>query len=239
VTPNTAPTFAVVLAAGGRGVRFGQLKQFVELNGIPIYVWSLSTLLSNGAITRGVIAAPADVVETIETQLRQYSSLLFGKPVDVVTGGDTRQKSVYLGLQHLKINQPDFAIVHDAARPFLTKDLVDRFVEAVIKYGACTAAIPCPDTVKKVEGEHVAETISREGIALIQTPQGGRFDWLLAAHERCDREGIVTTDDASVLEQDGHGVAIVRGASSNIKITEPEDMVLANALAAIVLADRL
>lgn len=240
---GTNPTFAVVLAAGGQGLRMGTTdgapKQFIELENIPIYVWSLSRLLSHPAISRAVIAAPPNMVATVGRQLAKFVPFLHGKRVDIVPGGDTRQKSVSLGLQKLRANPVDYVLVHDAARPFLTHALVDRVVNAVIKYGACTTGIPCSDTIKRVSGEEVLETLSRSDIALVQTPQAARYDWLLAAHEKCECEGVSTTDDAAVLEYSGHRIGIVRGASTNIKITEPEDLVLAKALATILLADRL
>jgi 2-C-methyl-D-erythritol 4-phosphate cytidylyltransferase len=221
------------------GTAAGAPKQFIELQTIPIYVWSLSTLLNHPAISRAVIAAPPAMVATVGRQLGKYVPLLHGKRVDLIPGGDTRQKSVYLGLQKLRATPVDYVLVHDAARPFLTPDLVDRVITGVIKYGACTTGIPCSDTIKRISGEQVLETVSRDDLALVQTPQAARYDWLLAAHEKCEREGHATTDDAAVLEFAGHRIGIVRGASSNIKITEPGDLVLAKALASIVLADRL
>lgn len=241
--PSTAPTFAAVLAAGGRGLRMGTAdgapKQFIKLNDIPIYVWSLSRLLAHPAVSRAVIAAPPDMVVTIARGLGQYVPYLHGKRVDVVPGGDTRQRSVYLALKKLPETGIDFVLVHDAARPFLTTDLVDRVARAVTRFGACTMAIPCTDTINRISGEQLTETLSREGIALVQTPQAARYDWLLAAHEKCERDGYATTDDASVLQYAGHRIGIVRGASSNIKITEPDDLILAKALASILLTDRL
>jgi 2-C-methyl-D-erythritol 4-phosphate cytidylyltransferase len=243
LAPNTEPTFAVVLAAGGRGLRFGGEagvpKQFIELQGTPIYVWALSTLLASKFIGRAVIAAPPDMVAQLQKQLPDYISQLHEKPVSVVAGGDTRQASVFEAVKSLSFDPPDYILVHDAARPFLTADLVDRVVEGVIKYGACTVGIPCADTIKKSDGEHVAETISRDSMVLVQTPQAARYDWLFAAHEQCERDGYATTDDAAVLEHAGHKVGIVRGARHNLKLTEPEDLILAKALASIVFRDQV
>lgn len=238
------PTFAAVLAAGGRGLRFGGNgnsvpKQFIELLGIPIYVWSLSTLLENESINRAVIVAPPDMVPTIEDQLPAYNSRFQNKPIKVVAGGDTRQRSVYLGIKSLADDPPDHVIIHDAARPFLSADIVDRAVAGVIKYGACTTGIPPADTIKRIDGELVLDTLSRDSLVLVQTPQAGRYDWLLEAHEMAERAGHVTTDDAAILEFAGHKVGIVGGAPYNLKLTQPEDMILAKALASIVLTDRL
>jgi len=242
VLENSKPTFAAVLAAGGSGLRFGSgtmPKQFVELLGVPIYVWSLSALLENDQIRRSVIVAPPDMVPVIAKQLHEHVSRLRGKPVNVVAGGDTRQRSVYLGLKSLSDDPVDYVLIHDAARPFLTGEIVDRVIDGVIKYGACTTGVPPADTIKTIDGELILETLSRDLLLLVQTPQAARYDWLLAAHARAENEGLATTDDAAVLEFAGHRVGIVRGAAYNLKLTQPDDLILAKALASIVLADRL
>lgn len=238
------------MAAAGRGLRFGggsTPKQFIELLGIPIYVWSLSTLLKSKRISRAVIVAPPDMVPVIRDQLPEQAARLNGKPVLVVAGGDTRQRSVYLGLrsfandppQDPAISSPDYVLVHDAARPFLTDEIVERVIDGVIKFGACTTGVPPSDTIKKVIGELVLETLSRDSLVLVQTPQAARYDWLLAAHAHAERQEHATTDDAAVLEFAGHKVGIVSGAPYNLKLTQPDDLILAKALASIVLADRL
>lgn len=231
-----------MLAAGGSGLRFGSgtvPKQFVELLGVPIYVWSLSALLENDRICRAVIVAAPDMVPLIEKQLHEHVSRLRGKPVNVVAGGDTRQRSVYLGLKSLSADPVNYVLIHDAARPFLNGEIVDRVIDGVIKYGACTTAVTPSDTIKTVDGELILETLSRDLLVLVQTPQAARYDWLLAAHTQAEEQGHATTDDAAVLEFAGHRVGIVRGAAHNLKLTQPDDLILAKALASIILADRL
>jgi 2-C-methyl-D-erythritol 4-phosphate cytidylyltransferase len=242
VAPNTEPKFALLLAAGGRGLRFGGgsvPKQFVELLGIPIYVWSLSTLLEHELINSAVVVAPAEMIAIVQEQLAMHARRFKGKPIDVVAGGDTRQKSVYLGLQSGNFKSADYVLIHDAARPFLNREIVDRVVSGVIKYGACTVGISPADTIKKIDGEWISETVSRDSLIQVQTPQAARCDWLLAAHEKAEREGHATTDDAAVLEYAGHRVAVIEGGPLNIKLTQPDDLILAKALASIVLTDRL
>lgn len=233
---------AAILAAGGRGLRFGggsTPKQFVELNGLPIYMWSLSTLLSNDRINSAVVVVPPDMVALMTEQLAEHESRLHGKKASVIVGGDTRQKSVYLGIQSLSHAEIDYALIHDAARPFLTGPIVDRVISAVIEYGACTTAIPPADTIKKIDAEFVAETLNRDSLVMVQTPQAGRFSWLLSAHAQAQADNYATTDDAAILEHAGHRVAIVHGAPFNLKITRPDDLILAKALATFILKDRL
>jgi 2-C-methyl-D-erythritol 4-phosphate cytidylyltransferase len=246
--PSEAHSYAAILAAGGRGTRFaassdtgngGLPKQFMQLRGSPIYVWSLTTLLAVPAIASAVMVVPAEMVQDVRRTVDELAAVYPNKALRVVPGGDTRQASVFEGLKILEAEAPEFVLIHDAARPFLTRDIIDRVIEGVTTFGACTTGMPPSDTIKKVEGDVVAETLRRDELLLVQTPQAGRFSWLLAAHESAKRSGIATTDDAAILESAGHEVGIVRGASYNVKITQPEDLILAEALAAIVFADRL
>ncbi len=250
------PVFAAILAAGGSGTRFAAgapgtfsrsestslkklPKQFLQLQGSPIYVWSLATLLAVPAIARVVMVVPPDMVLTVQDALVSVHSRFPQKILQVVPGGDTRQASVFCGLRALNPNPPDYVLVHDAARPFLTAEIVERVIAGVTACGACTTGVPPADTIKKIMGDTIAETLIRDELLLVQTPQAARFNWLLSAHELAAASCLATTDDAAVLENAGHRVGIVRGASFNIKITQPEDLVFAEALATIVFADRL
>jgi 2-C-methyl-D-erythritol 4-phosphate cytidylyltransferase len=175
------------------------------------------------------------MVAESKRQLDRYSEEFAGKSIKVVPGGATRQESVYLGLVELDNDpRPDYVLVHDAARPFITRELVERSVNGAIEYGAFSTGMPPADTIKRIEGSEIKETLDRSNLILVQTPQGGRFDWLLAAHKKAAIEGAATTDDAAILEAAGHRVSIIRGASFNLKITQPDDLVLAEALADIV-----
>jgi 2-C-methyl-D-erythritol 4-phosphate cytidylyltransferase len=155
----------------------------------------------------------------------------------VIIGGATRQESVRKGIEHLSESSqsPDFVIIHDAARPFLTNEMIGATIKSVTEHGACTLGIPLTDTIKRVSDGVICETLDRSSLYLIQTPQAGRFDWLLAAHRKAAREKFQTTDDAAILEFGGHAVSIVPGSKYNLKITNPEDMAISEALAPIIL----
>lgn len=211
----------------------------MELSGRPIYVWSLTTLLAVPAIKEVVMVVPQDLIADVEEQLDRLRPSFSEKALRVVPGGDTRQASVFCGLKSMKPNPPDFVLIHDAARPFLSIEVVERVIEGVTEYGACTTGIRPADTIKKTDGNMVGLTLDRDELLLVQTPQAGRFDWLISAHDQAASSGFATTDDAAILESASHKVGIVRGASFNIKITQPEDLILAEALSRIVLVDRL
>lgn len=257
-----APKIAAILAAGGMGARFAASlnaqegasalvshkkqsaavrvpKQFLQLKGCPIFVWSLEILLASPSVACAIVVSPPDMVTEVQAHIKPLGSRFSEKKLKVVPGGETRQQSVYMGLVALEEEGPDYVLVHDAARPFLTSELLERFLACMVATGACTTALPASDTIKRVDHGKLAETLDRESLILVQTPQGGRFDWLLQAHKKAANEEQATTDDAAVLSLAGHDVSIVNGASYNVKITRAEDMVLADALAAILFADRL
>lgn len=224
-----------ILAAAGIGTRLREgteelAKQFLELAGKPIYQWPLLVLSRKPEIDRIVVVTLAEMVSKIACQVADLG--LSGK-VSVIAGGVTRQESVRLGLEALARLDPapDIVLVHDAARPFLTSEIVDATISAARAHGACTACVPASDTIKRVEDDLVVETLDRESLVLVQTPQAARFDWLMAAHEKAVAQGLATTDDAALLEAAGYPVAVVAGSPSNLKITERHDLAVAEALA--------
>jgi 2-C-methyl-D-erythritol 4-phosphate cytidylyltransferase len=149
-------------------------------------------------------------------------------PITVTAGGDTRQNSVSSGLEEIS---SDLVLIHDAARPFATRELIGRVVAELVEYDGAIPALPLDETVKRVHDERVAETIDRERLWAVQTPQGFRTDVLRRAHEKAREEGIEGTDDATLVERYGGTIKVVRGLRSNLKITYPEDFEIAEALA--------
>jgi len=237
----TERSIAAIVAAGGRGSRFAadKPKQFLELKGKPIYYWSVSVLLQHPDIRLVVLVMPPDMVPLAETQADE----LFGdskKNLVVTSGGDSRQESVYKGLQWLeKHDPPKYALVHDAARPFLDSTMLDAVIRSVEESGACTIGMKPSDTIKVVRQDNVAETLDRESLLVVQTPQAGNFQWLMAAHKLAAEQNLTCTDDAAVLEAAGHTVKVVIGSVYNMKVTQPLDLILSDALADILLKDRL
>ena len=233
---------AVVLAAGGIGSRFSVSKtgsgvsqapkQCFELKGKPIYMWCLLSFLTNRTVAEIVIVAHRDIQKQINSDLDNQLTAEQRQKVTVIPGGTTRQESVFCGLKHLSHGSkvPDYVLIHDAARPFIKQSLIDTTIDAVIRYGACTVAVPVSDTIKKVEQGCVKETLDRSNLYAVHTPQAGRFDWLLAGHEEAAKKNIAATDDAYILELANHEVKIVEGDKYNIKVTVPEDLQICAAL---------
>jgi 2-C-methyl-D-erythritol 4-phosphate cytidylyltransferase len=207
------PSAAIVVAAGG-GLRFGSPKQFVDLAGVRVV--DRAVAVARDACDAVVVVLPAG---------RRWD----GAPVDAaVAGGVTRADSVRAGLAALPA-ATEIAVVHDAARPLASAGLFDAVVDAVRRGAdAAVPGVPVPDTVKRVEGEHVVETLARDGLVAVQTPQAFRVDALRAAHAA----GGHATDDAALVESAGGTVVVVPGEARNVKLTTEDDLTVVRALLA-------
>jgi 2-C-methyl-D-erythritol 4-phosphate cytidylyltransferase len=214
-----------VVPAGGMGLRMGttQPKQYLSLAGLPLFLHTLRALLSGGAVSRVVLAVPGDRVEATRHVLRRHR---FDRAIDVLEGGPSRQESVWGGLQAVPADTR-WVVVHDAVRPFITGNLVERLLEAARRVGAATCGLQVRDTVKRVTGDTVHTTVDRDGLWLTQTPQVFRRDLLWEAHDKARCDGFVGTDDAMLVERLGAPVAMVAGLPYNIKITTPDDLRIA------------
>ena len=230
--------YAAIVAAAGIGSRLsqssnGKAKQFIILANLPLYIWSVTRLGFNPQIEKIALVISSNSRELVESDLKSESLKPILHKLIVIDGGATRQDSVRHGLEAMKEEHPEFVLVHDAARPFITDEMIDSSLAGVTKYGACTLAIPIADTVKRAKNQVVVETIEREDLFLIQTPQAARFDWLLDAHRQAARDGLSTTDDAAILEAAGHKIYLIAGSTHNLKLTKLDDLALCQTLANI------
>jgi 2-C-methyl-D-erythritol 4-phosphate cytidylyltransferase len=214
-------TYAIV-PAGGHGARMGSRrpKQYLRLGQAPILVATLKALARARSIGGIVVAVPEAHVAATR---RLLARARVAKILDVVAGGADRQESVWRGLQRLP-GDARVVIVHDAVRPFITAELVERVRAAAAARGAATCGTPVRETVKRVTDGAVEATIPRQGLWLTQTPQAFARDLLWEAHDKARRDGFAGTDDAVLVERLGMPVAMVAGLAQNLKITTPEDL---------------
>jgi len=225
-----------IIAAGGRGARFGgdRPKQLLTLAGRPILQRSVDAFLHSDRITDIVVALPPELAAAPPAYLRGAA-----KPIAIVEGGGRRQDSVANAFARAA-ERADVVAVHDAARPLVTADVIARTIDAAAEHGAAIAALPATDTVKRGDARRViVDTIPRTEIFLAQTPQTFRTavlrDALLHA-EALAKAGALAgadgdaTDEAMLAERAGHHVHLVEGDSRNIKITTPEDITVAEAI---------
>lgn len=225
--PATPVEFAAVLVMAGAGARLGANvpKAFVTLGGKPMWRHAAETFASMASCRALVFVAPGDRVADVRATWKNDDRLL----VRIVTGGARRQDSVRLGLAAVP---PDVAVVaiHDAARPFIDAATIENAVGQAAKSGASLVAVPARDTIKRVSGGRVAETLDRSALWQAQTPQCFRLDLVRRAHEAAERSGWDVTDDCALLERLGHEIAVVQGGAWNFKITDQDDLAAAEAL---------
>ena len=222
----------VVIVAAGQGLRAGggEPKQFRPIAGVPMLLRALRPFTAHPDIAQVVIVLPADIAAAPPAWLAE----LGGGLVSFVAGGEERTDSVRNGLGALG-PQCTLALVHDGARPFVERVVIDRVIARARGGAGVVPALMVSDTLKKVTGTsaEVAETVSRDGLYRAQTPQGFPVALLRKAFASRTRPGYVPTDEASLVEATGAGlVVLVEGSALNLKITTPDDFVLAEAIAA-------
>jgi 2-C-methyl-D-erythritol 4-phosphate cytidylyltransferase len=213
---GTQHSLGLIIVAAGRGERFGGDKVWELLGGQPLVARSLAALAGPPVDCVALVVAPARLADG-----RALARMLT-VPCVVVPGGARRQDSVRNGL--LALGPCDWVAVHDAARPFATRDLLVRTLAAAQASGAAVPAVPITDTVKRVRDGLVVDTVPRADLWAVQTPQVFRAALLAQAHRTAVDDA---TDDATLVERLGTRVAVAEGAYNNVKITTPEDMALA------------
>src|SRR5277367_5840658 len=223
---------AAIIPAAGLGTRMGadQPKQFLELDGMPVIIYTLRRLAACPAITDFFIATRADDVVSLQDKVGRAA---LGRPARVVHGGDTRQQSVANALAQVD-PATEVVLVHDAVRPFVTPEQIGRVIAEARTRGAAILGIPAIDTVKEVKRASLPEdvvlitsTIPRERIVLAQTPQAFSYALLRDAFRKAQQDDVTSSDEAALVERLGHDVFVVQGSERNIKITRPSDMSLA------------
>ena len=217
-----------VIAAGGMAQRMqGVNKQILKIDGVPVLVRSIRALAAIPEIWEMVVVARPELFEQLEGWKQEYHLPDFR----LTAGGDTRQQSVLNGVGCLS-EQVEYVVIHDGARPFADRQLIDRCLQSAVEYQAATAAVPVKDTIKQAADDgSIAATPDRSRLYLTQTPQIFHAQLYRRAAEQAQAEGLDFTDDCQLMEHLGHRVWLAQGDYRNIKITTPEDIVIAQAIA--------
>ena len=222
---------SAIIVAAGRGTRMGGRvsKQYLPLGGVPILGRTLQVFTESGLFDEVILAvADTDMAYCRRQFLEGYGA----KPViRIVAGGRNRQESVYNGLEACCGQDDDVVLIHDGVRPFVTQAFLTLCLESVRGHDACIAAVPACDTLKQVGSDgRITQTLRRDAVWLAQTPQGFRLGLIRSAHRQARHEGFLGTDDAQLVERLGRAVAVVPGSRTNIKITTPDDLRLAESI---------
>jgi 2-C-methyl-D-erythritol 4-phosphate cytidylyltransferase/2-C-methyl-D-erythritol 2,4-cyclodiphosphate synthase len=210
--------YAIVLAAGS-GKRMGSKtpKQFIELAGKPVLSWTLEAFEKAECVDAVVLVTTADLVDVCRDRFA------LGKVVQVVAGGAERQDSVACGLAAVP-DEADVIAVHDGARAFVMPEDIDAVITKAQTHGAAVLGTLVTDTVKRVDGQVVVETLDRSVLRAVQTPQAFCGDVIRKAHLEAKKTGYLGTDDTALVEQMGVSVVVVPGRVDNVKITTPDDL---------------
>ncbi|MBA4536990.1 2-C-methyl-D-erythritol 4-phosphate cytidylyltransferase [Bacillus aquiflavi] len=220
--------YKVIIPAAGQGKRMGvgKNKLLLQLCQMPVIIHTLKVFEKDERCSNVILVINPQEKYIFEEMLNKYK---IKKVTELVTGGKERQESVYNGLKTME-SEEGIVLVHDGARPFIDLEIIDQLLSSTQINGASIVAVRLKDTIKKAQDNTVLETIERSSLWAVQTPQAFRISLLRKAHEKAKEASFVGTDDASLVEQIGHKVAIVEGNYDNIKLTTQEDLFFAEAI---------
>lgn len=218
-----APHCSVVVPAAGTSTRMeGEDKMLLALGDLPVLARTLRALEECPAVDEVVVVTRGDLIVPVSQLCRDYGCDKVGR---VVVGGSTRARSVLAGVREVS-PQAELIAVHDGARPFVTSVIIEETVRKAAECGAAAPAVPVRDTVKRARNGLVLETLDREELFAVQTPQVFEASLLKAALQKAVEENAPITDDCSAVERLGMSVALTAGSEDNIKITTPADVTL-------------
>ena len=219
---------SAIVLAGGRGKRMGsvQSKQYIDLNGKPILYYTLNHFINNKNIDKVILVVPEDELEFCRNEVLDKYNL---KIDSIAFGGKERQDSVYNGLK--KADGSDIVLIHDGARPFVSERIIEEGIKYARMYGAAAPGVMPKDTIKVKNQESFSlETPDRNNLVAVQTPQVFDYNIIFGCHKKVKEKHLDVTDDTMVVELFGNDVYLYEGEYTNIKITTPEDLILAQYL---------
>jgi 2-C-methyl-D-erythritol 4-phosphate cytidylyltransferase len=216
-----------VIPAAGAGKRMNTKKQFLEINGRPLLSITVSVFEECQSIDDIIVVAARDDIEAVKEMLKDLR-----KVRDIVEGGPERQDSVYNGLKDIsKESDDDLAVIHDGARPLVTKEIISKAVTEAKVSKAVVVGVPAKDTIKTVTPDNMTlETLDRGSLWLVQTPQVFQLSVIKQAYERAQKINYRATDDSKLVERMGIPVKMIMGSYDNIKITTIEDVAIAESI---------
>lgn len=221
-------TFAIVPAAGmGKRMQAGMNKQYLLLDGVPIVARTLQVFQNSKLIDGIILVTPEQEIPFCRQEVVEKYAL--HKVMAIVPGGKERQHSVFNGLQELAktASKADIVMIHDGVRPFIDEKLIRQVYSTVLEHGAALVAVPVKDTIKTVANGFVQTTPDRATLWQAQTPQAFRFELIMKAYKQAITDNFLGTDDCALFERTDGQIAVVPGDYSNIKITTPEDLPIA------------
>jgi 2-C-methyl-D-erythritol 4-phosphate cytidylyltransferase len=224
MSDNKGAIGAIIVGAGtGNRMGLGYNKVLADLCGRPVIEWTVRNFIQSGLIDNLVLVINPNDQKEMKDIFSSFKDLI---DLKIVYGGETRQDSVYNGIKALS-DDVEIVLIHDAARPFITKDIIERSRLHARKYGAGCAGIQAKDTIKIVDRNNtIVSTPERNSLWHAQTPQAFKKDIISDAYEKASKRGLTATDDAGIAEEAGYKVTMFEGSYKNIKLTSKEDLEL-------------
>lgn len=220
-----------LIPAAGMGKRMGSSinKQYLHLDGMPIVARTISVFEQSPLIDAIYLVIPAEEIPYCREHV--VEAYRFGKVVEIIPGGKERQHSVMNGLRGMRkhTSDNDVILIHDGVRPLISEDVLRESIVAASTCDGAVVAVPVKDTIKSVDNTTITGTPDRTTLWQAQTPQTFRYSVIYSAHMAAEADNYLGTDDSSLVERTGGHVRIVRGDYRNIKLTTPEDLILAEA----------
>lgn len=215
-----------LIAAAGKGERMktDKPKQYLNIKGKKIIEWTIGKFDSNKYVDDIVLIVNDKDSEIIKECLKNCKKNYY-----IAKGGNSRAQSVYNGLCKIQ-DDNSIVLIHDGVRPFISQHTINRCIVAGLEYGACVPAVKMIDTIKMINDDTVEKTVDRNMLISVQTPQAFTYEVIKTCYDKAIRDNLQVTDDASIVENYGQLVKIVRGERKNIKITTPFDLIIAEVL---------
>ena len=218
---------SVIIVSGGKSSRMNGInKQFIELCGIPVIIRSIKAFDNIDEICEIIVVTSTENLDTMKKLISEYN---FNKKIKITVGGQTRQQSVFNGFKQVD-DKSEYVAIHDGARPLISRNVIEQLIENVKLYRATTVGVPVKDTIKVVQDGFIKSTPKRDTLFITQTPQVFEKKLYTESVEGAIKSGLDFTDDCQLVENIGYKVFMTIGEYSNIKITTPDDIKLAENL---------
>ncbi|MBU1084452.1 MAG: 2-C-methyl-D-erythritol 4-phosphate cytidylyltransferase [Candidatus Omnitrophota bacterium] len=215
-------TIAIILAGGeGKRMNGGEPKQFIELGGKPLIMYALESFAGHDLVSGVIVVSSKEHIVRMREMIKKSG---IGKIIDIIPGGDTRQKSSFLGVKRCP-EDAKIVLIHDAARPFVSRSIIEEVIKAAEDKGAAAPAIDVTDTIVFEDSGYISGVPERKKMKRMQTPQGFKYKVILKAHREGEEQGAEgITDDCGLIIRSGLAVRIIEGDTHNIKITDRKDL---------------
>ena len=226
-----------IITAGGSGTRMNaeKRKQYIDIGNKPVIAHTVNKFQVTDTVDEIVLTAPEQDIDSVRKNIIEKYN--FYKVIHIFPGGDTRQDSVFEALKNMKADPDDIILIHDGVRPFISHEIITECIRSLDHCDCSVTGIRPVNTIKSLSAGQICSTLDRNSLVSVQTPQTFKYGFILKCHEAAKRDNFTATDDSALAEKYGQEILgrepvirVVAGSSLNIKITDPNDLIIASAL---------